>query len=177
MKSEPAFKWSADLHFVDAEGTLEPASQSSSMLRRKKSKSDLIATDSPLTGSCSVNETRDCSTDNCIRACTLLILALMRGHGFISQIPNSFSGCHRKLYCSRCRPCAWFGANPGSFEVHRYVLDLNVIWKYGNRKLILIFSCRSRTFSLFFVNLTKKSNSRKSFRSSWAILDNPYMSR
>ncbi|OSD02218.1 nuclease Le1 [Trametes coccinea BRFM310] len=41
VKSEPAFKWSADLHFVDAE-------------------------DSPLTGSCSVNEQRDCGNGQCI---------------------------------------------------------------------------------------------------------------
>ncbi|RPD68005.1 nuclease Le1 [Lentinus tigrinus ALCF2SS1-7] len=41
VKGEAAFKWSADLHFVDAE-------------------------DSPMTGSCSVNEKRDCGDGECI---------------------------------------------------------------------------------------------------------------
>ncbi|RDX42108.1 hypothetical protein OH76DRAFT_145017 [Lentinus brumalis] len=41
VKGEAAFKWSANLHFVDAE-------------------------DSPLTGSCSVQEQRDCSNGQCI---------------------------------------------------------------------------------------------------------------
>ncbi|KAI1784082.1 nuclease Le1 [Ganoderma leucocontextum] len=41
VKSEAAFKWSADLHFVDAQ-------------------------DSPLTGECSVDEQRDCADKECI---------------------------------------------------------------------------------------------------------------
>ncbi|KAI0808380.1 nuclease Le1 [Fomes fomentarius] len=41
VKSQAAFRWSADLHFVDAE-------------------------DSPLTGSCSVDEQRDCGNGFCI---------------------------------------------------------------------------------------------------------------
>ncbi|KAM5542535.1 hypothetical protein V8D89_003994 [Ganoderma adspersum] len=43
VKSETAFKWSADLHFVDAQ-------------------------DSPLTGECSVDEQRDCANQDCILA-------------------------------------------------------------------------------------------------------------
>ncbi|PIL37753.1 hypothetical protein GSI_01447 [Ganoderma sinense ZZ0214-1] len=43
VKSETAFKWSADLHFVDAQ-------------------------DSPLTGECSVDEQRDCADQDCILA-------------------------------------------------------------------------------------------------------------
>ncbi|EMD35713.1 hypothetical protein CERSUDRAFT_52687 [Gelatoporia subvermispora B] len=43
VKSEPEFKWSANLHFVDAE-------------------------DSPMTGECSVEEQRDCGDQQCILA-------------------------------------------------------------------------------------------------------------
>lgn len=62
VRSEPAFAWSAPLHFVDAEGNIHTPDY----LGHQNTYRDLIS-DSPLQGQCSVVESRDCGDNDCVR--------------------------------------------------------------------------------------------------------------
>ncbi|OJT05807.1 Nuclease PA3 [Trametes pubescens] len=60
VRSLAAYRWSAPFHFVDAEG------ESEFLVILGHTLTSTISKDAPLSGSCSVQETRDCGSGGCI---------------------------------------------------------------------------------------------------------------